>query len=1405
MTTIVLRAVKGDLLTNAEVDANFSNLNNDKLEVSAYTANDVLAKLLTVDGTGSGLDADLLDGQSAAYYTDIVSRLGYTPLDAAGGTVGGALTVNGALDVNGNITGYGITAEGGSVAGVTAGFYANFASAPTTYQLYLNGTAPSYFGGNVGIRSLPVADSSLLVTAPFGTAVTQNAIYINTTFPSTTTSAGRGIFSQLATAAASFTISSVVHFSASTITKGAGSTITSAYGFAASQLLAVGTNNYGFWSDIPSAANTWQLYMSGTAQSYFGGPVGILQNDPIGAGVSLLSVGSSVVNHPVTGTYVIGVNTAYLAPSTATGTQTGFHSYLGTANSAFTVASQVHFHAYQSVKAALATITNVFGFHASNAIAVGTNNYGFYSTIAAATNTYQLYMGGTASSYFGGPVGLLAATSAQSMAVGGNVPTTNADSQAIAVNVVFPATTTSRGTNYYSVLQTQNSVFTMTSANHFAAVSTSRGASSTITGVYGFRAYNAIAVGTNNYGFYSDIAAATNTYQLYMAGTAASYINGNVGIRQLPGSDVSLRVQASTGTGVNLDCVLVDGASPSTATTYSRAFHSQITSAASAYTLSYLYHFLAEGAAKGAGSTITSVYGFLAANAIAVGTNNYGFYSDINNAANTYQLYMGGTASNYINGLVGFGTTPLTSYVVLLQPQAVASASSSYSMGIVGQIPSTATTTWGSIISNITTPAAVAYTSIIHFRAYQTSIGAGGSAADVRGFSVDNTIAHALATSVYAFFSTVNNASGTYQLYMSGSAPNFVNGVIGLGGATPSPTAIVVNTAIPSTINATTIGGFSFAGTVPSTTTGTAYGYYSTATTAAVAFTLSILNHFAAIGAAKGAGSTITNVYGFRATNTIVQGTNNYGFFSDINDAANTYQLYMLGTAQSYFGGAVGILNGSPLTGGAQLFIGGTNQVTGVSAYSVCANQTFPSTATTRGIGFLASLLSAAASYTVTELTGFKAGTFTKGASSTITNAYGFVAENALAVATNNYGFYSNINSNTNTWQLYMGGTAPSYFGGGVGVYAGSLTDSFLYVGGASTHIFSVATTIGIKVDYTAPTSTTTISHGVMTLLRTAAAAYTLTSMRHFSAENAVKGAGSTITNVYGFMARNAIAVGDNNYGFYSDINAAANTYQLYMAGTAISSFIGPVQIGAFASANYDALLRVGIANTHPSTATSVHGIHISYVAPSTATSNLYGIWSTLATAASVFTAANVNHFSAAVTTKGAGSTITTVRGFYAASTIVNDTAASTTYGFYSDINKPTSATAYQLHMGGTADSLFAGRLIMSGSNARLLQAQGAAVASANNLALGADGNRFQISGTTQINLIDNSNWQGGAIVVLHFQGAVTVKHNQAASGNNKPIMLSGAADMSATADDQLVLQYDSTASKWYEISRAVI
>lgn len=74
------------------VQAAITELDTEKLAISGYTAADVLAKLLTVDGAGSGLDADLLDGQSGAFYlaranhtgTQTWSTITSTPTTLAG-------------------------------------------------------------------------------------------------------------------------------------------------------------------------------------------------------------------------------------------------------------------------------------------------------------------------------------------------------------------------------------------------------------------------------------------------------------------------------------------------------------------------------------------------------------------------------------------------------------------------------------------------------------------------------------------------------------------------------------------------------------------------------------------------------------------------------------------------------------------------------------------------------------------------------------------------------------------------------------------------------------------------------------------------------------------------------------------------------------------------------------------------------------------------------------------------------------------------------------------------------------------------------------------------------------------------------------------------------------------------
>jgi hypothetical protein len=85
-------------------------------------------------------------------------------------------------------------------------------------------------------------------------------------------------------------------------------------------------------------------------------------------------------------------------------------------------------------------------------------------------------------------------------------------------------------------------------------------------------------------------------------------------------------------------------------------------------------------------------------------------------------------------------------------------------------------------------------------------------------------------------------------------------------------------------------------------------------TTQATAFTLTTLSHFFASQGTLGAGSTVTNQYGFRVNSTLTGATNNYGFYSDIASGTGRWNFYANGTANNYMAGALGIGTAAPAT-----------------------------------------------------------------------------------------------------------------------------------------------------------------------------------------------------------------------------------------------------------------------------------------------------------------------------------------------------------------------------------------------------------------------------------------------------------------------------------------------------------
>jgi len=651
---------------------------------------------------------------------------------------------------------------------------------------------------------------------------------------------------------------------------------------------------------------------------------------------------------------------------------------------------------------------------------------------------------------------------------------------------------------------TAASAFTLSSLQHFTAGTTTIGSGSTVTNQYGFLVIATAIGATNNYAFSGQLAAATNTWNLYNSGTAPNYMNGSLSIGTTSSTGYRLIVGGAITGSTTSYGVYSFGTIQSDVTSAAYMYRAAPSTAAASFTLTNLFNYHSSAGTVGAGATITNHFGYYA-DALSIGTNNYGFFGAVAAGTGRWNLFMNGTADNYLSGNLGIGGSQNNVSAGSILTSTLTNGGSGYVDGVYTDVAVTAISTNGTyalytitVVSGIVTDATLTWGGQTYkvgdtITVSNTLLGGTGSGLIITVSTVDSSIlklssgtttgsdlslyrsstsilvtnpigsikwegndASTKSSGVYAKLSAfaAGSSGGAYLSFFTSTGAGGAlteqlrigsGGQVGIGGAY-SLTAYGLR--VSKNITGSTISyGIMSDGIIQSDVTNQPHYFSTNAQTAAAAFTTSTIFHYRAIQGTFGAGSTVTSQHGFAVDNTLIGATNNYGFFGNIPSGTNRWNIYMNGTANNYMAGSLGIGSTSLTLYSLRV---GKNITGGTFAGSILSNATVQSDVTSDAISFYSLPATAASAFTLTTLTHFYAQQSTIGATSAVTNQIGFFAHSTMIGATNNYGFYGSIASGTNRWNLYMVGTAANYMAGNTGIGT-TTTNSFLNIGAGTT------------------------------------------------------------------------------------------------------------------------------------------------------------------------------------------------------------------------------------------------------------------------------------------------------------------------------------------------------------------
>jgi hypothetical protein len=473
--------------------------------------------------------------------------------------------------------------------------------------------------GYMGIGGAGNAARAVSISSSVLTGASQIGYDSRPVFSSAATTNGLGVFTAPRTAATAFTMTDAVGYYANDWTKGAGSTITNQHGIYIDNQ-TTGTNNYGITSTVSSGTNKWNIYASGTAQNYFAGNVGIgVTPSAWGSTYKALQINYSAIwGNPAnttirfsTNTYNNGTNFIYLTSNYATyySQDTGSH---------------IWYNAPSGTAGNTITFTQAMTLDANGSLGLGTTSLtgislGIGKTITGATTSYGVLNNGTIQS---------------------DVTT---------------------GIGYGTSFSTNAAVFNI-DIRHYDSSQATIGAGSIVASQYGFITRAALTGATNNYSFFGNIAAptagiaTTGTITSISSSTTTVTVNHNA-ITYTNGQTVTISATANA-------TALVSGATCTILTVGTTDF-TLIGAASNTVGVS----FTASGAGTGTGTVTLNVQGSgktvagAASGSFTYTTTTSQTFTAVTvltgsvTVSTRYNLYMAGTADNYIAGNVGIGTT----------------------------------------------------------------------------------------------------------------------------------------------------------------------------------------------------------------------------------------------------------------------------------------------------------------------------------------------------------------------------------------------------------------------------------------------------------------------------------------------------------------------------------------------------------------------------------------------------------------------------------------------------------------------------------------------------------------------------------------------------------------------------